>query len=59
MNNSVVLVSGAAAVLRFFCLRGCQHQLRVIRKASSIGALVALSLTTSAQLAQKEHEETT
>jgi hypothetical protein len=52
MNNSVVLVSGAAAVLRFFCLRGCQHQLRVIRKASSIGALVALSLTTSAQLAQ-------
>lgn len=52
MNNSVVLVSGAAAVLRQFCLQDGKHATGVIRKASNIGALVALSLTTNAQPAQ-------
>jgi len=50
MNVSKVLVSGAAAVLRQFRLRRCSHTLRVVPNIPALGALVALSLVTSAQL---------
>lgn len=49
-NSSIKLASGVAAVLRQ--LQYCRSNThRVIRKTSLAGALVALSLTTSAHLA--------
>lgn len=51
MNSSRMLVSGAAAVLRFLLPQGRLNTQTVIPNLSALGALVALSITTSAHLA--------